>query len=279
MRPTSRVSTHRARLRSLALGETVQTAHRHLRDADRDTVIPLATPWQRELEAHVIRHLGYIHTPAHREPRLEITHIAPMSDAIELAITGMPEDLLSHLVAAFPSWHRDDRELDRGHPLLRYRPLPARNGIELYFLDQPASLILRGLDIDAFEACSQQLDPDQLRLTRDTGHAAPPLIRSTLTLGTASSISTFLRRARLLQVARPTQIDLWPRLGQPGIAVEMFTRDRTAETFHRLLALLTSPHLQPRLHLVSSEGPLGYRTVLARGSTVIELRIQTERKS
>lgn len=278
------MSTHhrlarRAQLRSQALQEPHLLAHAHLLAiSSRDPITVSAGVWQRRLEGHIFRQIGYFHIADRHQGGMRITRICPGKASLEISFSNMPRYQISRLANSLPSWYAGEQALANGYPGLRYRPLPQAQGIEFYVLARPCSVIVRGVSVTAFEeACHPNLD-DELEGARTEQylHGAEALSTGPEGDETDLAVSAIIRRAGILLAGNADSIDLWST--RPDrLSIEIVTQDRSQATYNKIISGLTSAEFSPRLFMTETEGHGGYRTTfrLEDHTTKIDLRIQT----
>lgn len=277
------MSTHhrfvrRAQLRSRALCEPHYLARAHLQTiAEENPVVWPAGTWQRRLEGHLFRHLGYFHVGGKHSPTSKITRISATQDAMEIWFSRVLDHQIDGLANALPTWHPEDDSLANGYPGLRYRLTLDGNGVEFYILGKPCSVTFRGLEVAAFEdACRIEIPDLEGARTEQYMHRAETLSDRPDEQETDVAVSAIIRRAGVLLVGEADSIDLWPT--RPDrLSVEILTQDRSLATYSRIVSGLTSPHLSPRMTMTETAGHSGYRTIFQiEGADVdIDLRIQT----
>lgn len=273
--------TRRTRLRSRALQEPYLLARAELLAVSgKDPVSAPAGFWQQRLEGHLFRSLGYFHISGNHRDEMRITRIRPALESLEICFSNVPLYQVSSLANALPTWATGVDSLMDGYPGLRYRPLPEADGIEFYILGRPCSIKVRGLEIAAFEEACDSIADDGLKGARTEQHLhhAEALSAHPQTQRTDIAVSAIIRRAGILAAGDIDTADLWPT--RPGrLSVEVITQDRSQTTFCKIIAGLTSPEFSPRMHLMSTEGHRGYRSIfrLEDHDTEIDLRIQTLR--
>lgn len=277
------MSTHhrfvrRAQLRSRALCEPHYLARAHLQAiAEQDPVVWPAGDWQRRLEGHLFRYLGYFHVGGKYSLTSKITRISAVEDSMEFWFSRVLDHQIDGLANALPTWHPGDGSLANGYPGLRYRLTLDGNGVEFYILGKPCSVTFRGLEVAAFEdACRIELPDLEGARTEPHLHRAEILSDRPDEQKTDVAVSAIIRRAGVLLVGEADSIDLWPT--RPDrLSVEILTQDRSLATYRRIVSGLTSPHLSPRMTMTEAAGHSGYRTIFEiEGTDVdIDLRIQT----
>lgn len=277
------MSTHhrlvrRAQLRSRAMREPHFLSRAHiLAITAEDPIVWPAETWQRRLEGHLFRHLGYFHVGEKHNPTMKIMRISATGEALEIWFSHVPDYQIDSLVNALPTWHPGDDGLVNGYPGLRYRPTHDGKGVEFYILDKPCSVTFRGLEVAVFEdACRVEIANLEGARKEQHMHRAETLCDRPEEYETDVAISAIIRRAGVLLVGEVDSIDLWPT--RPDrLSVEILTQDRSLATFSRIVSGLTSPRLSPRMIMTETEGHSGYRTIFRiEGSHVdIDLRIQT----
>lgn len=278
------MSTHhrlirRAQLRSRAICEPHRLARsRLLAAADQDPVIEPAGIWQRRLEGHLFRSLGFLHIGGKHSVTMRIARISAHAESLEICFSQVPDAQVASLANALPTWYPGDDDLVNGYPGLRYRPLTTPDGISFYLLGKPCSIILRGLDIAAFEEECRAItmsDLDGARMEHHL-HRTEEGSKRREEVPTDIAVSAIIRRAGLFLAAEADSIDLWPT--RPDrLSVEIITQDRSRGTFDKIIAGLTSRELSPRMIMTATEGHNGYRTMfqLEASDVEIDLRVQT----
>lgn len=271
--------TRRAQLRSQALQEPHLMARDHLlANSIHDPVAVPAGAWQRRLEGHIFRNLGYFHIADQNQGGMRITRICPGIESLEICFSNMPDYQISKLANALPTWYPGAHALANGYPGLRYRSLPQAQGIEFYVSGMPCSLIVSGVDVTAFEEECRLILRDELEGARTDQqlHGAEALSTNRKQHETDLPVSAIIRRAGILLAANADSIDLWPT-SRDQLSIEVITHDRSQFTFNKIISGLTSAEFSPRLLMTKTEGHRGYRTTFrVEGSaTEIDLRIQT----
>jgi hypothetical protein len=278
------MSTHpliarRTQLRSRALQEPyLQARAQVLAMSRRDPVIAPAGVWQRRLEGHIFRHLGYFHIAGKHQDAMRITKICPGVESLEISFSDVPDYQVSSVANSLPTWYPGDHALANGYPGLRYRPLPEAKGIEFYILGQPCSIKVSGVSVAAFEKACRSIVHDELEgaRTEQRLHHAEATSTRPEEHETDLAVSAIIRRAGILLVGNADSIDLWPT--RPDrLSIEIITQDRSQITFNKLIKGLTSAELSPRMVMTETAGHNGYRTMLRLEDrdTEIDLRIQT----
>jgi hypothetical protein len=284
------MSTHerlrrRAFLRSRVLLEPYHLAYQHvIRTNPGDSVVPTAATAQARLEGAVFNALGYIRPIGGGAVEYRVRRLLPAERSLEVWLTASSEPYPSGLVGALPTWYTGDGTLANGHPGLRYRLVPGRRGsVEFFLLHNRCSLLLHGVDAAAFDqACRTTTREDDLH-GATTGRILSAAERNDINHRAARDadalISPLVRRLGALGTDELLTVDLW-RTNHDVLSVEMFTTDRSEQTFHRRIATLTSLDLAPRMRVLKTDGAAGYRTVLAVDghSATLHLRVQTSHR-
>lgn len=282
---TNRRLTHRAFIRSRVLREPYEDARLHVQAlSPTESVVSPAAPSQQRLEAAVFSSLRVLHADVGHQTDFQILRLMPSSDSLDVWMTELSESAyLSYLANALPTWYPGDGSLANGYPGLRYRRLKqprTQDAIEFYLLGEHCSITFRGLDVAAFEeACSLVGVDDDLRGARAEQHLAAEergdaLARTPHTADTI--ISPLIRRLGAVGVRGIHSVDIW-RTNHNILSIELFSEDRSEDWFEHLLSTLTSPHLSPRMTVITKAGPSGYRTIIGiTGSEAqLHLRIQS----
>lgn len=268
----------RARARALALQMPFAKAREQVKALSRfDPVVPSAGRQQQHLEALIVTGLRELLCPGDTSSSMRIEQISVGKNSLEILVSRLNLDQMCSLAGLLPSW-TPELEFGEGYPGLRYRILGNLDGVEFYFLQKEGSVIIRGVDVEEFQAvCRERLEvvlgPNG---TEEHLHPAEIQAGDRREHPTDLAVSALIRRAGALLARDADLIDLWP--GWYGrLSVEVFLLDRSKETFDRIVAGLTSYEFSPRLNLVSTEGHSGYRTLFSiEGSDAeIELRIQS----
>lgn len=214
-----------------------------------------------------------------------VRRLLPAERSLEVWLTASSEPYPRGLVGALPTWYTGDGMLANGYPGLRYRLVPGQRGcVGFFLLHNRCSLRLHGVDAAAFDhACRTTTCEDDLHGATTTGRILSAAERNDIDRLAAwhsdALISPFVRRMGALGSDELHTVDLW-RTNHDVLSVEMFTTDRSEQTFHRRIATLTSLDLAPRMRVLKTDGAAGYRTVLAVDghSATLHLRVQTSHR-
>lgn len=282
--PTNRRLTHRAFIRSRVLREPYEDARLRVRAlSPAEPVVAAASPAQQRLEAAVFGNLRVLHADVGDQTDFQVLRLAPLPDSLDVWMTELSESAyLSYLANALPTWYPGDAVLANGHPGLRYRRRKqprTQDAIEFYLLGERCSITFQGIDVGAFEeACSLDGVVDDLRGARTEQHLAAEE-RGDIVARTPHAadtlISPLIRRLGAVGVRGTHSVDIW-RTNHDILSIELFSEDRSEDWFDHLLSALTSPHLSPRMTVITTEGPSGYRTILSTAGHEARLHLRVQ---
>lgn len=266
--------TSRVLLRSRSLLEPHARsldAVRSLRAADPIVAVPTAA--QRAFEGAIVAALHWLHAPIPRlmgNRGIEILRIDPYTERLDLHVApqGVAALLSDNLM---PQWYDGHSSLTRGVPGLRYRPVGS-HGVEFHRLGRRAAVRFIGFPYRQFLAHRAVARSSGLRsIDRITGMV--PQERQSFGPGADLELmSVVIRRFGLLRTVDPLGIDAW--WNSPGrYSVELQITKEQAPAYDRLLEMIQSPHLSPRLTL-DRAASAGYHAYFKTDHSDLELDLR-----
>lgn len=288
--PASRIA-HIARIQSKATGHSYNAVLHQLveRNPNSGLLPAIPSPEQQELEALFINKLEtmYVERSEKAWSRLNFGVKRLHAETKQLTVFLSPSTSLTHLaVQLLPVITSPGADAEvHGIPGLRATAHPL--GLCLYRPGIDARIVLAGITAEEFEQahhagfsvphsqvrCAATAMPDEWAIEERTFAAYYGS-----TLGAASTVeSALLRRICLFSVQNPKSVRTWHNL-PGGICVELSFEAFSLDQFDELLAMLTSPYLNPPMALQSRhynvEDNWG-RITLSCAGTEQEIEIRT----